>query len=83
MTFKAVAATTGDAFSLMERTLPVSARRPPLHRHEGPEGFYVLDGTVEVVIDDRSGSGGPGFWALAPARAAHTFGNAGDTPARL
>ena len=83
MTFKAIAASTGGAFSLMERTIPASGRRPPPHRHAGPEGFYILDGSIEMVIDGRSQTGGPGFWALAPAGAAHTFGNAGDTPARL
>lgn len=83
MLFKAVAETTNGAFSLMERELPVSNRRPQPHRHEGPEGFYVLDGSIEFVVGDESRTGGPAFWALVPGGVAHTFGNAGDTPARL
>ncbi len=83
MLFKAVAGTTGGAFSLMERELPVSGRRPVPHRHRGPEGFYVLAGSVEFVVGDQSRIGGPGFWALVPAGLAHTFGNAGQAPARL
>lgn len=83
MTFKAVSDTTGGAFSLMERHLPVSSRRPQPHTHPGPEGFYVLEGSVEFIVDNQSRVGGPGFWAFVPAGVAHTFGNAGESPARL
>ncbi|HEU0296816.1 MAG TPA: cupin domain-containing protein [Anaerolineales bacterium] len=83
MRFKAVAATTGGAFSLMERKLPVSNRRPQPHTHAGPEGFYVLEGSIEFVVGGQSRVGGPGFWALVPSGVAHTFGNVGETPARL
>jgi quercetin dioxygenase-like cupin family protein len=83
MLFKAVAATTDGAFSLMERELPVSNRRPPPHTHAGPEGFYVLEGSIEFLVGDQSRVGGPGFWALVPSGVAHTFGNVGETPARL
>jgi hypothetical protein len=31
--FKALAATTGGAFSLHERRVPAGGRRPPAHRH--------------------------------------------------
>ena len=83
MLFKAVAETTGGAFSLMERELPVSNRRPPAHRHQGPEGFYVLEGSIEFVVGNQSRIGSPGFWALVPGGVAHTFGNAGKSSARL
>jgi len=83
MLFKAVADTTGGAFSLMERELPASNRRPPPHRHQGPEGFYVLAGSIEFVVGAQRRIGGPGFWALVPGGIAHTFGNAGQAPARL
>ena len=83
MLFKAVADTTGGSFSLMERDLPVSNRRPQPHRHLGPEGFYVLEGAIEFVLGTRSRIGGPGFWDLVPGGVAHTFGNTGESPARL
>jgi len=83
MVFKALSQTTDGAFSFMERDLPVSNRRPQPHTHEGPEGFYVLDGSIEFVVGGESRIGGPGFWALAPAGVAHSFGNGGDVPARL
>ena len=83
MLFKAVAETTDGAFSLMERELPVSNRRPQPHRHQGPEGFYVLQGSIEFIVGEESRVGGPGFWALVPSGVAHTFGNVGESLARL
>jgi mannose-6-phosphate isomerase-like protein (cupin superfamily) len=83
MVFKAVSDTTAGAFSLMERELPVSNRRPQPHTHQGPEGFYVLEGSIEFIVGAERRIGGPGFWTLVPSGVAHTFGNAGDTPARL
>jgi mannose-6-phosphate isomerase-like protein (cupin superfamily) len=83
MQFKAVSDTTGGAFSLMERELPVSNRRPQPHTHQGPEGFYVLEGSIEFIVGTEHRTGGPGFWALVPGGVAHTFGNAGKSPARL
>ena len=83
MIFKAVADTTDGTFSLMERELPVSNRRPQPHTHQGSEGFYVLEGSIEFVVGDQSRVGGPGFWALVPGGVAHTFGNVGESPARL
>jgi len=83
MAFKALHETTGGAFSFMERDLPVGNRRPQPHTHQGPEGFYVLQGSVEFIVGGKSRKGGPGFWALAPSGVSHTFGNAGDSPARL
>ena len=83
MVFKAIAESTDGAFSLMERDLPVSNRRPQPHTHDGPEGFYVLDGSIEFIVGDQRRGGGPGFWALVPSGVPHTFGNVGDAPARL
>ena len=83
MVFKALHETTGGIFSFMEREIPVSNVRPQPHRHEGPEGFYVVDGSIEFVVGGETRVGGPGFWALAPRGVTHTFVNAGNSPARL
>ena len=83
MAFKALHKTRGGAFSFMERELPVSNRRPQPHTHKGPEGFYVLEGSIEFIVEGETRKGGPGFWALAPSGVSHTFGNAGDSPARV
>jgi mannose-6-phosphate isomerase-like protein (cupin superfamily) len=84
MAFKAVAAQTGGDFSLMERTLPPSGRKPPAHQHVNcSEAFFVLDGAIAFTLDGRDLTGGPGDFLLVPRGAAHTFGNAGTQTARL
>lgn len=83
MTFKARAADTANAFSFMEREMPPGARPTPPHRHGGPEGFYVLDGTLEFRIEDEVVEGRAGWFVLMPERVAHTFGNTSDQSARL
>jgi len=84
MLFKALAAQDDGDFSLMERTLPAGGRRPPTHRHAGcSEAYFVLDGTVSVVVDGDELLLGPEDFVLVPRGVPHTFGNGGDTEARL
>jgi len=84
MFFKAVAEQDGGDFSLMERTLPPGGRRPPPHRHTNcSEAYFVLDGLVSVVVEDRDLTVGPEGFVLVPRGTAHTFGNGGAEPARL
>ncbi len=84
MLFKAVAALDDGDLSLMERTLPVGGRRPPPHRHTNcSEAYFVLDGSVAVVVEGEETVVGPEEFVLVPRGVAHTFGNAGDTEARL
>jgi mannose-6-phosphate isomerase-like protein (cupin superfamily) len=84
MYFKALAEQDDGDLSLMERTLPPGGRRPPPHRHPNcSEAYFVLDGLVSVTIDARELSVGPEGFVLVPRGTAHTFGNAGDRPARL
>ncbi|HUZ20323.1 MAG TPA: cupin domain-containing protein [Acidimicrobiales bacterium] len=84
MVFKALAATTGGRFSLMERSLPPGGRMPPPHRHLGcEEGFYVLEGEITFILEGEEHVRGPGAFVLVPGGASHTFGNRSDAPARL
>ena len=84
MFFKATQASTAGAFSLMERTLPPGGRKPPAHVHTNcEEAFYVLDGEVEFSVDETITVGRRDTFVLVPGGVAHTFANAGTTPARL
>lgn len=84
MFFKAIGATTSGTFSLMERTLPPGARKPPAHSHENcEEAYYVLDGSVEFAVGNRTYTGGPRSFVLVPRGVVHTFGNGGAALARL
>jgi quercetin dioxygenase-like cupin family protein len=82
--FKAVAATTGGAFSLHERQVPAGGRRPPAHVHpDREEAFWVLDGEAEFELDGNATRAGAGSFVLVPGAAAHTFGATPQAPARL
>ena len=84
MLFKALAAQDDGDFSLMERTLPPGGRRPPTHRHAGcSEAYFVLEGTVSVVVDGDELLLGPEDFVLVPRGVPHTFGNGGSEEARL
>jgi mannose-6-phosphate isomerase-like protein (cupin superfamily) len=84
MAFKAVATQTSGDFSLMERTVPPGARRPPPHRHVAcSEAFFVLAGTAAFQLDGAELTGGAGDFLLVPRGVAHTFGNGGTEPVRL
>ena len=84
MFFKALAEQDGGDFSLMERTLPVGGRKPPPHRHVNcSEAYFVLDGSVSVTVEGRELIVQPEGFVLVPRGTAHTFGNAGESEARL
>ncbi len=82
--FKAVGATTENAFSLHERHVPAGGRRPPSHVHpDRVEAFWVLSGQAEFDLDGDIVGAGPGTFVLVPGGVAHTFGAATDSDARL
>jgi mannose-6-phosphate isomerase-like protein (cupin superfamily) len=82
--FKAVAATTGGAFSLHERLIPAGGRRPPPHVHpDRAEAFWVLDGEAEFELDGELSRAGAGGFVLVPGGVAHTFGASPDAAARV
>jgi quercetin dioxygenase-like cupin family protein len=82
--FKAVAASTGGAFSLHERHVPAGSRRPPAHVHpDRTEAFWVLDGEAEFELDGHAVRARAGSFVLVPGGAAHTFGATADTATRL
>ncbi len=84
MYFKALAEQDDGDLSLMERTLPPGGRRPPAHRHTNcSEAYFVLDGLVAVTVEDEKLRVEPEGFVLVPRGTAHTFGNAGDSTARL
>ncbi len=82
--FKAVAATTGGAFSLHERRVPAGGRRPPAHTHpDRVEAFWVLDGEAVFELDGVESRWGAGSFVLVPGGVAHTFGAASDSEAHV
>ncbi len=84
LAFKAVAASTGGAFSLHERQVPPGGRRPPAHVHpDRTEAFWVLDGEAEFELDGELATAVAGSFVLVPGGVAHTFGATAAAPAHL
>ena len=83
VTFKAVGAETGDAFTLLEGENPPGTGVPPhIERYED-ETFYVLEGTYAVTVGDETAEFGPGGFVHVTRGTPHAFRNVGDTTGRI
>jgi len=83
-TLKALGGHTRGAWSLTEVSATPAAPGPPPHIHENEEeAFYVLEGTLRVIIGERTVDAPAGTFALVPRGTVHTFSNPGLGPARL
>ncbi len=70
-------------FELIEFELRPSFVGPELHTHDDhTDAFYVLDGTIDVELADRSLTVGAGAFVAAPRGVAHTF-RVGASGARM
>ena len=70
---KASAADTGGRYTLVEITAPAGLETP-LHVHYGEdEGFYVLEGSVTILVGDETVELAAGQHAYGPRDVPHTF----------
>jgi quercetin dioxygenase-like cupin family protein len=56
--------------------------RPPLHRHDFDETFYVLEGELTFQLEQDVFIRRAGELAFAPRGVAHTYANLSGAPAR-
>jgi quercetin dioxygenase-like cupin family protein len=56
--------------------------RPPLHRHDFDETFYILEGELTFQLDDAVFTRRTGELAFAPRGVPHTYANLSGAPAR-
>ncbi len=81
---KATAETTGGAFSMSEATFPAGMAGPPPHAHSHTtDTFYVLEGTLHMMVGDREIDAPAGSYILVPPGVVHTFANTSDEPVRF
>ena len=74
---------SGGAYYVIEATVPPDGGPPPhLHRLE-QESLYVLQGTLDVVIDDKTAPAAAGDVVYIPCDMVHGFRNNGDADARV
>jgi len=84
LSIKATADDTGGTFFLSETTLPAGMPGPPLHRHrELHDMFYVLEGSLTVLVSGGERALGPGGFVCIPPGEAHTFRNDSDEAVRF
>lgn len=74
---------TGGALSLVEQIMPPGFESPWHIHHEEDESFYVIDGAVELVVEDRKMTLGTGDFAFGPRGIPHGFRVTGAAPTRL
>jgi mannose-6-phosphate isomerase-like protein (cupin superfamily) len=75
-------AATGGTLGLVEGTMPPGLWVPAhVHRFEA-EAWYVLEGELTFRFGDRTVAAPAGAFVFSPPGVAHSFGNAGERPAR-
>ena len=74
---------THQSFSIVESTEPPGSGAP-LHVHHGEaEGFYILDGEVELTCGEQRVTARAGDFVYAPKNVPHKYTAVGEKPARL
>ena len=63
---------TGGAFEIFEMTGPRDSG-PPAHAHPWTESYSVIEGTVDILIGDRTVAGSPGCFVQIPAGTFHSY----------
>ncbi|GGD01872.1 cupin domain-containing protein [Aureimonas glaciei] len=83
VTFKATAAETQGAFSLVEAITAPGQGTPPHIQRDDAEAFYVLEGGYDVFLDGKTSAARAGDFVYIPRGVAHGFHNPGPVPARM
>ena len=73
MTVKASRTQTGNAFAIVEFTLPPGFAPPPHIHHMEDEAFYILEGAVTGFCGDQRWEAAPGSFVRLPREIAHGF----------
>ena len=79
--FKADEGETAQRYSVSEWWLEPNTGGPGAHSHPEDDAFYVLEGTMQFLIDGAWIDCPRGSFVLAPGGATHDFRNAGDVRA--
>jgi mannose-6-phosphate isomerase-like protein (cupin superfamily) len=75
--FKADGAETAQAYSISEWWLEPHTQGPGPHSHPADDVFYVLEGSLSFLVDDRWIDAPKGSFVLVPGGTTHDFENRG------
>jgi quercetin dioxygenase-like cupin family protein len=78
--FKGDGAETADGYSISEWWLEPNTTGPGPHSHPEDDVFYVIEGTMSVLVGDQWIDAPKGSFVLVPGGATHDFQN--RSPAR-
>lgn len=76
--FKADGAETGSGYSISEWWLEPHCKGPDAHQHPEDDVFYVLAGTMTILIDQQWHTAQAGSFVLIPGGTVHDFENRSD-----
>lgn len=79
--FKADEFETESRYSISEWWLEPHTKGPVGHSHPEDDVFYVIEGTMSVLVDDAWTDGARGSFILVPGGVTHDFENRGDVRA--
>jgi len=70
---KASGKQTGNAFSMIEQTMPYGSGPPPHFHADMEEMFYVIEGEITIWIEGKISRFTPGTFGFIPRKAVHYF----------
>jgi mannose-6-phosphate isomerase-like protein (cupin superfamily) len=79
--FKADATETANAYSISEWWLEPHTKGPGAHAHPEDDVFFVIAGTMSILVDDHWLDAGQGSFVLIPGGTTHDFENRSDARA--
>lgn len=81
--FKADGHETADAYSISEWWLDPHTQGPGPHSHPEDDVFFVLEGTMSVMVGDEWIDATRGSFVLVPGGVTHDFENRSDAVAGM
>ena len=75
--FKADGAETAKGYSISEWWLEPHTQGPGAHSHPADDVFYVLEGSMSFLVDDKWIDAPKGSFVLVPGGTTHDFENRG------
>ena len=79
--FKADGVETADRYSISEWWLEARTQGPGAHSHAEDDVFYVIEGTMSFLVDDKWLDAPRGSFVLIPGGTTHDFENRSEARA--